>query len=83
MVVCISVLVRHLWPLRDTGQDVALGLVAAAAILWAVALGLFTMTGEQRDDEHLVVRPSVFGLMTSGTILLAVVAFVLAFVAAP
>ena len=82
VVVCISVLLRHLWPLQGTGQDVALGLIAAAAIVWAVALIAFTASGANRN-EHAVIGPNVFGLMTAGTVLLAAVAFVLAFFAPP
>jgi uncharacterized membrane protein YidH (DUF202 family) len=82
VVVCIAVLLRHLWPLRGTAGDGALALVAAAVIVWAVALLLLTTSGPPRT--RLGGRaPSVFWLVTVGTVLLAGVAFVLAFFVSP
>lgn len=78
-VVCIAVLLRHIWPLHGASQYVALGLIATAAILWAVAL--VTLVRSSPDgDGRLILGPRVFGLLTAGTLLLAFVGLVLAFV---
>ncbi len=80
VLVCIAVLVRHLWPLEGTGGVVALIVIAVAAFVWALALLVFTVAGGDRDENVILTR-SVFRLMTLGTVLLAVVGFVLAVVA--
>jgi uncharacterized membrane protein YidH (DUF202 family) len=79
VLVCIAVLLRHLWPLEGTGQVVAMVLVGAAAIVWALALFAFTHAGANRDENVLLTR-DVFRLMTVGTVLLALVGFVLSLV---
>jgi Domain of unknown function (DUF202) len=82
VVVCVAVLLRHLWPLRGAGGDVALGLVAAAAMVWAMILLTFTTSGVAR--AHFGHRgTNVFWLMTVGTVILAAVGFVLAFFVSP
>ncbi len=80
VVVCVAVLLRHVWPLRGTDQDLALGLIAAAVVVWAVVLAVLTTSARRRDgdaphDAH------VFRLMTAATLLLALVGFVAAFAA--
>ena len=82
VVVCIAVVLRHLWPLQGVDEDLALGLTAAAAVVWAVALLVLTLPIGRRG-ENLPRGSGVFKLMTAGTIMLAVAGFVLAFVAAP
>jgi len=77
-VVCIAVLLRHIWPLQGTGEYVALAVIAAAAIVWAVSLLVFTSSSANRSDEALFGE-KVFRFMTVGTLMLAVVGFVLAF----
>jgi hypothetical protein len=82
VVVSVAVLLRHLWPLRGAGAYVALGLVAATAIMWAAALLVFaTDFDEKRRGAFRGSRP--LGLMTVGTVLLAAAAFVLAFFVSP
>jgi len=78
VVVCVAVLLRHVWPLRGPGEDVALGGVACAAIVWALALVAFTPSGVERG-ERAPVGGRVFALMTLGTMVLAVVGSILAF----
>jgi hypothetical protein len=80
--VCIAVLLRRIWPLHGEADKLALGLVAAAAILWALVLLLVTTAGSG-PDEHVIMGRRVFPIMTAGTVILAVVGFVLAFVAPP
>jgi uncharacterized membrane protein YidH (DUF202 family) len=79
--VCIAVLLRNVWPLRGRAQDVALGLIAAAAIAWAVGFLARTAPSVDRDSD-VVLGPTIFRLLTSGTVILAVVAFVLGLLAA-
>jgi hypothetical protein len=76
--VCIAVLLRHIWPLHGTGQDVALGLIAAAAMVWAVALLAFTTSAAGRESQPQE-RPRAIQLMTAGTIALSAVGFAVAF----
>jgi len=81
-VVCIAVLLHHIWPLRGRGQNVALGLIAAVAIGWAVGFLARTVSGVDRDRD-VVLGPTISRLMTAGTVILAAVAFVLGLLAAP
>jgi len=78
--VCVAVLLRHLWPLRDTGQRIALGLLAVAAIVWAI--GVLAVSSSS-VDRHAPGHPRrhVFKLMTTATVILAVVGCLLAFFA--
>src|SRR5271163_2907622 len=78
VVVCVAVLLRHVWPLRGTDQEVALGLIAAAVALWAILLAVLTFSAESRNG-YVPHGANVFRLMTAGTLLLAVVGFVAAF----
>jgi uncharacterized membrane protein YidH (DUF202 family) len=80
--VCAAVLLRHVWPVHGADQALALGLLAAAAIIWIGVLWAITASADRRDEQALVGR-TVFGLMTVGTVLLAAAGLVLAFVAAP
>lgn len=70
VVVCIAVVLRHLGPLSDTGESLALGIVAVAAIMWASAsLALRVREGGRTIGSFRTRR--VFGLMTVATVLLA------------
>jgi hypothetical protein len=80
--VCIAVLLRHVWPLHGGAQDLAVGLIAAAAIVWAAVLVAVTAWGGDREPGGRL-GPGLFGVVTAGTVLLAAVGFVLAFVASP
>jgi hypothetical protein len=81
-VVCIAVLLRRVWPIHGAAEKLALGLIALAAILWALVL-LTVITAGSDPEAGLVMGDRVFPLITAGTLILAVVAFVLAFVAPP
>jgi hypothetical protein len=81
-VVCIGVLLRRIWPLHGDAERLALGLIAVAAVLWALVLLAF-ISGSSDPDVGPVSARRVFPLMTAGTLILAAVAFVLAFVAPP
>jgi len=82
VLVCLAVLLRHLWPLEGADQVVALIVIAVAAMVWALALLAFTHAGSGRDENALLTT-NVFRLMTVGTVLLAVVGFVVSIVAVP
>jgi uncharacterized membrane protein YidH (DUF202 family) len=79
-VVCMAVLVRHLWPFRGAAEGAALALFAGSGMAWAAALAAFSVSGPHRV-AGLRPRPIILGLMAAGTVLLAVVAFGLAFFA--
>jgi hypothetical protein len=78
VVVCVAVLLRHVWPLRGTDKELALGLIAGAVVGWAIVLAVLTNSAGHRDADapH---GADVFRLMTAATLLLAVVGFVAAF----
>jgi uncharacterized membrane protein YidH (DUF202 family) len=78
VVVCVAVLLRHIWPLRGADQELALGLIAAAVVVWAVVLALLTISARDRAVDA-PLGANVFRLMTAATLLLAVVGFVAAF----
>jgi uncharacterized membrane protein YidH (DUF202 family) len=80
VVVCVAVLLRHVWPLQGTDHEVALGLIGAAVIVWSVIFAVLTLTRGERGP-HVSHAESVFGLITAGTLLLAVVAVVASFAA--
>jgi uncharacterized membrane protein YidH (DUF202 family) len=82
VLVCIAVLLRHLWPLEGASQIVALIVIAVASIVWGLALLAFTRAGAERDENVQLTR-NVFRLMTVGTVMLAFVGFVLSIVAVP
>jgi ABC-type nickel/cobalt efflux system permease component RcnA len=79
--VCIAVLLRHAWPIKGKEQLVAVGLLAAAAIGWAVILLIFSSIASQGRQWRS--RISLQWLTSAATVLLAIVALILAFVAAP
>jgi uncharacterized membrane protein YidH (DUF202 family) len=80
VVVCVAVLLRHVWPLRGTDHELALGLIALAVVVWAVLLAILTRAGARRGAAA-PRGDGVFRLMTAGTLLLALVGFVAAFAA--
>jgi hypothetical protein len=79
-VVCVAVLLRHVWPLHGTDQEVALGLIAAAVVAWTVVLAALTFSARSREG-YVPRSANVFRLMTAGTLLLALVGFLAAFAA--
>ena len=78
VVVCVAVLLRHVWPLHGTDQELALGLIAGAVVIWTVVLAVFTLGARSRDAD-MPHSANLFRLVTAGTLLLAVVGFVAAF----
>jgi uncharacterized membrane protein YidH (DUF202 family) len=80
VVVCVAVLLRHLWPLQGTDHEVALGLIGVALIVWSVIFAVLTLSRAKRDT-YVRHAESVFRLITAGTVLLAVVGVVVSFAA--
>ena len=78
VVVCVAVLLRHVWPLQGTDQELALGLIAGAVVIWTIVLAWLTLAS-RASDADMPHRANVFRLMTTGTLLLAFVGFVAAF----
>jgi hypothetical protein len=78
VVVCVAVLLRHVWPLHGTDQELALGLIAGAVVIWAVVLAVLTLAARGRDTD-MPHGANLFRLTTAGTLLLAFVGFVAAF----
>jgi uncharacterized membrane protein YidH (DUF202 family) len=78
VVVCVAVLLRHVWPLHGTDQELALALISGAVAIWAVVLAVFTHASRTNDAE-MPHSANLFRLVTAGTLLLAVVGFVAAF----
>ena len=78
LVVCVAVLVRHLWPFETPGEYVSLGAIAAAGVVWAIGMLAITSSAANRDGEGLLGE-QVFRLLTIGTLLLAGAGMVLAF----
>jgi len=80
VVVCVAVLVRHAWPLHGAEHEVALGLIAGAAIVWCVVLAVLTLS-RGTPGSYVPRGAAVFRLVTAGTLLLAFVGFVAALAA--
>jgi uncharacterized membrane protein YidH (DUF202 family) len=78
VVVCVAVLLRHVWPLHGTDQKVALGLIAGAVVVWAIVLAVLTLSSGTRG-AGVPHGANVFRLMTAGTLLLAVVGVLASF----
>jgi uncharacterized membrane protein YidH (DUF202 family) len=77
-VVCVAVLLRHVWPLRGTDQFVALACISVAAVAWALALsvGRTLWRRTRGDHRHLSTRRAA--VITAGTVALALAAMALA-----
>jgi uncharacterized membrane protein YidH (DUF202 family) len=80
VVVCVAVLLRHVWPLRGTDHEVALALIGVAVIVWSVIFAVLTLSRGNRS-RYVTHAETVFRLITAGTLLLAVVGLVASFAA--
>jgi len=71
VIVCIAVVLRHLWPLTGTDESVALGIIAVAGVIWALAI--LALRANRNDRSNGSSRGHrAFGLMTAGTVVLAI-----------
>jgi uncharacterized membrane protein YidH (DUF202 family) len=80
VVVCVAVLLRHVWPLQGTDHEVALGLIGVAVIVWSVIFAVLTRS-RGKPAPYASHTETVFRLITAGTLLLAVVGVVASFAA--
>ena len=78
VVVALAVLLRHLWPLNGAKSALVLGIIAFAAIAWAVGL-----RGVQRSrpeaNSVAALDAGHLRIFTLATLILAVAGFLLAF----
>jgi hypothetical protein len=61
VVVCVAVLLRHVWPLRGADHEVALGLIGTAVIVWSVVF-----TAARSREKRVPPRPT--GRVSSGVV---------------
>jgi uncharacterized membrane protein YidH (DUF202 family) len=80
VVVCVAVLLRHVWPLHGTDHEVALGLIGASVIVWSVVFAVLARSRAKRESS-MTHGENFFRLITAGTLLLALVGVVAAFAA--
>jgi uncharacterized membrane protein YidH (DUF202 family) len=80
VVVCVAVLLRHVWPLQGTDHEVALGLIGAAVIVWSLVFAVLMLSRGKRGP-YVSHPENVFRLITAGTLLLALVGVVASFTA--
>jgi uncharacterized membrane protein YidH (DUF202 family) len=77
VLICILVLLRHLWPLDRNGRVAALTLMAVGAVIYAIGLQTARRLGGR---EPMPPMSSTTGrLLSLGTVVLAAGAFVLGF----
>ena len=76
-IVCVGVLLRRLWPLDRADHAIALALVAAGAVAWASGLVVARRVAETTHQGRDVIAPGTLRLISAGTFVLALGAFVL------
>lgn len=79
VVVCVAVLLRHLWPLKGGYQLLALGLVALAAIVWAVAIVAIWIY-HSGHPQRASLGSRELAMLSASTVILAVGAMILTLV---
>jgi uncharacterized membrane protein YidH (DUF202 family) len=72
----VVVMLRHLWPLHGAGSVAAISLVAAGGIAWSCGM-VMAWRGARDVAAGGPTNPSTFRVLTLGTFILAVVAFVI------
>ncbi len=75
--VCIGVLVRRIWPLHRTDHLLVVALIALGALAWAVALLLARRISRTTHAGRDVMDAHTLRLLSGGTFVLALGAFVL------
>jgi uncharacterized membrane protein YidH (DUF202 family) len=76
-VVCIAVLARRIWPLDRADHLLALGLVALGTLAWAVGLVVARRVARTTYHGRDVMDAATLRLISGGTFVLALGAFVL------
>ena len=77
-VVCVAVLLRHIWPLRGTDRFVALACISVAAVAWALALSVGRTLWGRAIPRHRHLSSRRAAVITGGTVVLALAAVALA-----
>ena len=75
--VCIGVLLRRVWPLDRTDHLLAVGLIGLGALAWATALLLARRISRTTHAGRDVMDSHTLRLLSGGTFVLAVGAFLL------
>jgi uncharacterized membrane protein YidH (DUF202 family) len=75
--VCIAVLLRRIWPLDRADHVLAVALVALGTLAWAIALLLARRVSRTTHAGRDVMDAHTLRLLSSGTFVLALGAFVL------
>ena len=76
---CLAVILRHSWPLRGTGEIVALACMSAGAVVWALALSVGRVVSRNEDLERGRLSQWRANAITVATLAIALAALVLAF----
>lgn len=76
-IVCVGVLLRRLWPLDRADHALALALVAVGSIAWASGLIVARRVAETTHQGRDVIGRGTLHLISTGTFVLALGAFVL------
>ncbi|MGP0030672.1 MAG: DUF202 domain-containing protein [Acidimicrobiales bacterium] len=74
VVVAVAIMLRHLWPLDGYKSVLALVLIAAGAVVWA--LGMRQALRTKADPDHSVLGMPTCRMLMLGTVILAAAAFV-------
>jgi drug/metabolite transporter (DMT)-like permease len=75
--VCIAVLLRRVWPINRADHLLAIGLIALGALAWAGALVLARRISRTTHAGRDVMDAHTLRLLSAGTFVLALGAFVL------
>jgi uncharacterized membrane protein YidH (DUF202 family) len=74
---CVAVLLRRVWPIGRADHVLAVALVAAGGLAWAVALLLARRIARTTHRGRDVVDGRTLRILSAGTFVLALGAFVL------
>ena len=77
LAVCVAVLLRRIWPLNRADHLLALGLVAAGTIAWAIAILFARRIARTTHHGREVMDARTLRFLSAGTFMLGVAAFVL------
>jgi uncharacterized membrane protein YidH (DUF202 family) len=77
--VCVAVVLRRVWPLDESGDLLAVGLVGAGAVAWAFGLFVARRVARTTHEGRAVMDARTLRTITAGTFVLALGAFVLGF----
>jgi uncharacterized membrane protein YidH (DUF202 family) len=75
--VCVAIVLRRVWPLDESGDLLAVGLVGVGTVAWAVGLLVARRVARTTHDGREVMDARTLRTITAGTFVLALGAFVL------